>query len=59
MKNTLALAAIGMALTLTGCGKKDADGGNSTGAASGAPEAPYSGQDWTQTVVKTPEGGST
>ena len=57
MRKTLALVAIGMALTLTGCGKKDADSGNMASAAAGAPEAPYSGQDWSQTVVKTAEGG--
>jgi len=59
MKKTLAITAIGIALMLTGCGKKDADSGN-TAAATGAPagpEAPYTGQDWTQTVVKTADGG--
>ena len=57
MRKTLALVAIGMALTLTGCGKKDADSGNTANAAPGAAQAPYSGQDWSQTVVRTAEGG--
>jgi protein-disulfide isomerase len=56
MRKTLALAAIGLALVLTGCGKKDADGGNAAATAAGT-EAAYSGQDWSKTVVKTAEGG--
>jgi len=57
MRKTLALVAIGIALTLTGCGKKDADGGNATTAAPGTSGAAYSGQDWSLTIVKTAEGG--
>ena len=57
MKKTLGLAAIAMSLLLTGCGKKDADQGTAANVATTAPAAPYTGQDWTQTVVKTPEGG--
>ena len=57
MTKTLALAAIGLALVLTGCGKKDANEGAAANVATAAPQAPYTGQDWTETVVKTPEGG--
>lgn len=57
MRKTLALVAIAMALTLTACGKKDADSGNIATAGPGAPDAPYNGQDWSQTVVKTADGG--
>ncbi|KKC23802.1 thioredoxin domain-containing protein [Sphingomonas sp. SRS2] len=58
MKKTLAVAAIGAALLLSGCGKKDADSTNVGGnTATALPGAPYSGQDWSLTVTKTPEGG--
>ncbi len=57
MNKTLVLGAIGAALVLTGCGKKDADSGNSASAVPTSPAAPYGGQDWTETVVKTAEGG--
>lgn len=57
MKKRLAFAAIGIALMLTGCGKKDADSVNMAGGSSSGSEASYSGQDWTQTVVKTADGG--
>jgi len=57
MKKSLALAAIGLALVVTGCGKKEAEKGNTATAAPAAPEAPYTGKDWTQTVVKTSDGG--
>jgi len=56
MKKMLAVAAIGLALAVTGCGKKDADNATAN-IATAVPGAPYSGQDWTETVVKTPEGG--
>src|SRR5262245_41461876 len=55
MKKTLAFAALGVALVATGCGKKDADTTNVAGPA--APEAPYTGKDWSETIVETPEGG--
>ena len=55
MRKTLAIAAIGLVLVLTGCGKKD-EGGNATAKPAGV-EAPYTGQDWSQTVVKTADGG--
>lgn len=59
MKKNLAFAALGLAIMVTGCGKKEADAGatNTATAAPAAPGAPYAGQDWTQTLVKTPEGG--
>jgi len=57
MKKALALAAIGAALMVSGCGKKDADSGSNANMTTAAPEAPYAGQDWSKTVVKTPEGG--
>jgi protein-disulfide isomerase len=57
MKKSLAFAAIALALVLTGCGKKNAEGNNMAAATSGAPEVPYTGKDWTQAVVKTSDGG--
>lgn len=60
MKKILAVTAIGLALAAAGCKKNETAGDalpNATATASPAPAAPYSGQDWTQTVVKTPEGG--
>ena len=56
MKKSLAITAIGIALMLTGCGKKDADNASAAGNAA-SPAAAYSGQDWSQTVVKTADGG--
>ena len=58
MKKSLAFAAIGLALVVTGC-KKNAEEANNaaTAAAPTGPEVPYAGQDWTQTVVKTADGG--
>jgi protein-disulfide isomerase len=56
MKKMLAVAALGFALVVTGCGTKEADN-SAANTATAAPGAPYSGQDWTQTVVKTPQGG--
>lgn len=56
MKKMLAVAALGLALVMTGCGTKDADN-SAANMAAAAPGAPYSGQDWSQTIVKTPEGG--
>ncbi len=55
MKKLLGVAVIGLAVMLSGCQKKDESA--SATANSSAPEAPYTGQDWTQTAVKTPEGG--
>lgn len=56
-KLTVALLS-GLALTglgsLSACGS--GTGGNTTAAAPVAPVAPPAGQDWTQTVAKTPEG---
>lgn len=50
-------AIAGVALLAAGCGKQDAAeqaaGGNAAGAAATAP----AGQDWTETVSATPEGG--
>ena len=59
MKKTLAVAALGAALVLSGCGKKEGDGVNAAAGNTAAPlsSAPYTGQDWTGTVVKTAEGG--
>jgi protein-disulfide isomerase len=62
MKKFWAIAAIGFALATAGCKKQDADSSavpNATAAAvSTTPAAtPYTGKDWTQTVVKTSQGG--
>lgn len=56
MKKTIALAAVALALITAGCDQKAADS-NSSSTSPAAPAAPYNGQDWTQTVVRTPEGG--
>lgn len=56
MKKMLAVAALGLALVVTGCGGKEADN-SAANMATAVPGAPYSGQDWTQTVVKTPQNG--
>lgn len=56
MKKMLAIAALGLSLVVTGCGTKEADN-SAANMATAVPGAPYSGQDWTQTVVRTPEGG--
>jgi len=56
MRKTLAFAALGIALVMTGCGKKDGNPA-SNGAASMAPAAAYTGKDWSETVTQTPEGG--
>jgi len=57
MTKTLAVAAIALALALVGCGKKSSESGNAASVAPAGPETPYTGQDWTQTVVKTTDGG--
>lgn len=58
MKKTLALAAAALALITAGCDQKAADSNSATtGTAAPAPVAAYDGRDWTQTVVRTPEGG--
>ena len=57
MKKTLALAALGLALAVTGCGKKDGESNGGNVAAPAAPAAPYTGKDWSESVVKTAEGG--
>jgi protein-disulfide isomerase len=57
MKKTLALATLGLALAVTGCGKKDGDANTGNLAAPVTPSAPYTGKDWSETIVKTPEGG--
>lgn len=58
MKKTLALAAVaGLALMLSGCDKKPATDALANQATPAAPAAPYTGKDWSETVVKTPEGG--
>nr|WP_047169080.1 thioredoxin domain-containing protein [Sphingomonas sp. Y57] len=57
MKKLLPVAAIGLALALTACGKKESDSATTNTVAPAAPSAPYTGKDWTATLVKTPEGG--
>jgi protein-disulfide isomerase len=62
MKKFWAIAAIGFALAATGCKKQDADSSaipNATLASAPATPAgaPYTGKDWTETVVKTSQGG--
>ena len=57
MKKTLALATLGLALMVAGCDKKDSGSNSANMAAPAAPSAPYTGKDWSETVVKTPEGG--
>lgn len=54
MRKMLAATAMGLALLLSGCGQKD---GGDNATAKAAVEAPYTGQDWTQSVVKTADGG--
>jgi protein-disulfide isomerase len=56
MKKIVSLAALGLALMVAGCDKKPAEG-NTAAPAPGAPATPYSGKDWSETLVKTPEGG--
>ena len=55
MRKSLAVAALGLVLVLTGCGQKE--GGDNATAKPAGVEAPYAGQDWSQTVVKTADGG--
>lgn len=57
MKKVLPVAAIGLALAITGCGKKEADTAATNTSAPTTTGAPYTGKDWSETVVKTPEGG--
>jgi len=57
MKKLLPVVAIGLALAVTGCGKKEAENAPANGTAPMAAGAAYTGQDWSETVVKTPEGG--
>lgn len=57
MKKTLTLAALGLALAMTGCGKKDGESNTTNMAGPLAPSAPYTGKDWSETIVRTPEGG--
>lgn len=58
MKKTLAFAALGITLVTTGCGKKDADTANTANTSgSAAPEAAYTGKNWSETITETPEGG--
>lgn len=57
MKKTLALATLSLALAVTGCGKKEGESNTANMAAPAAPGAPYTGKDWSETIVKTPEGG--
>lgn len=57
MKKTLAVAALGLALMVTGCGKKEGESNSANIAAPAAPAVPYTGKDWSEAVVKTPEGG--
>jgi len=54
----LALAAIAL-VSLAGCDKKDASGSAASSTPSGpvAAVAPPAGQDWTETVTETPDGG--
>jgi len=60
MRHNFALAVAAIALvSLAGCNKKD-EAGSSTTPASGAPVAAVAapaGQDWTETVTETPDGG--
>lgn len=57
MKIDFRWAVAALALTAAGCGKQDAtDNAAAAGNASAAATAP-AGKDWTETVVKTPEGG--
>ncbi|TZG24633.1 thioredoxin domain-containing protein [Sphingomonas montanisoli] len=60
MKTYLAATAMVLALATAACQKKadeaQAPLGNATAPAASA-AAPYSGQDWTLTTAKTPEGG--
>lgn len=57
MKIDLRWAVAALALTLAGCGKQDATDTNAAGNAAAPAATPAAGQDWTQTVVATPEGG--
>jgi protein-disulfide isomerase len=59
MRRDRIVAGVALALALAGCGKKDEGAAASgTPAASTAAAVPApAGQDWTETVVATPEGG--
>ena len=56
MKKTLAIATLGLALMTTACGKKE-EATAPTNTTAPAPDAANAGKDWSETVVKTPEGG--
>jgi protein-disulfide isomerase len=58
MKNALGFVAIGFALMVAGCQKKAAEAPvTNTSAPAAVAEAPYTGQDWSLTTTKTPQGG--
>ncbi|WP_380874913.1 hypothetical protein ACFB49_02140 [Sphingomonas sp. DBB INV C78] len=56
MKIDFRWAVAALALTAAGCGKQDAADSSAAGNAA-APAATAAGQDWTETVATTPEGG--
>jgi len=58
MKTVKMIAIAALALSLAACGKKDdASTAPAATAAAGAPTIPADGQNWTDTVSATPEGG--
>ena len=60
MKAAISTGALALALLLTGCGGGDGKGSGNAAGGSGTPVAAVpapNGGDWTETVVKTPEGG--
>jgi protein-disulfide isomerase len=57
MKTGTVFLGVTLALALAGCGKKDEAAAPAASQAMAAPVAAPAGQDWTETVVATPEGG--
>jgi len=57
MKTGTVILSVTLALALAGCGKKDDAAAPAATQATAAPVAAPTGQNWTETVAATPEGG--
>jgi protein-disulfide isomerase len=57
MKTGTVILSVTLALALAGCGKKDETAAPAATQAAAAPVAAPGGQDWTEMVAATPEGG--